>query len=260
MSNRVKVRMDRGRDYSTVHGERASDDPFANTHFVQDGLPFDAEGFLLLEHPDYEADKGDRCSDKAAELRAKAHKKIRIAEKKEAKRKAEEAEQARRNPRRSRSAPVAPAPTARRAPPPPAPSETYIGAPPALPVPAAPGSEPLSGDVLPPPGDDPDLDADDIESEDEDDDADYLGDDGDEDDDDADDEDGDKQPNIEAYLRGDADSDIQWHILTNLIAARWGRRVKDLPTALEFMIIEEDGPKIVPIAQLSPRLRSKLPR
>lgn len=48
----AKVRMDRSRDYATVHGERAQGDLHAMVQFVQDGLPFDAQGFLIADHPD----------------------------------------------------------------------------------------------------------------------------------------------------------------------------------------------------------------
>lgn len=47
-----KVRMDRSRDYSTIHGERPAGDRHAAVHFYQDRLPFDSQGFLIVEHPD----------------------------------------------------------------------------------------------------------------------------------------------------------------------------------------------------------------
>lgn len=47
-----KLRLDRGRDFSSVHGERAPGDRHATVHFYQDLLPFDAQGFLLMDHPD----------------------------------------------------------------------------------------------------------------------------------------------------------------------------------------------------------------
>lgn len=46
-----KIRMDKGREFATVHGERAPDDPFKKVHFMQDGLPHDAHGILILDHP-----------------------------------------------------------------------------------------------------------------------------------------------------------------------------------------------------------------
>ena len=47
-----QVTLDKSRDYSTVHGERAPDDIHARVRFFQDGLPFDAEGVLMANHPD----------------------------------------------------------------------------------------------------------------------------------------------------------------------------------------------------------------
>lgn len=49
---RVPVRMDRSRSFATVHGERGPSDLHAGVHFYQDGIPFDAQGFLLFDHPD----------------------------------------------------------------------------------------------------------------------------------------------------------------------------------------------------------------
>lgn len=51
-----RLRMDRARYYSTVHGERVPDDRHAGVHFYQDGLPFDAQGFFV---PDILDDKND---------------------------------------------------------------------------------------------------------------------------------------------------------------------------------------------------------
>ena len=47
-----KVRMDRSRDFSSIHGERSPSDRHAMVHFYQDRLPFDAQGFLIPDHPD----------------------------------------------------------------------------------------------------------------------------------------------------------------------------------------------------------------
>ena len=47
-----KVSLDRSRDIATVHGDRTPDDLHAKVRFYQDGLPFDAEGFLIADHPD----------------------------------------------------------------------------------------------------------------------------------------------------------------------------------------------------------------
>lgn len=43
------LRMDRSRDHATVHGERPADDPHVNVHFMQDGMPFDARGYLIYD-------------------------------------------------------------------------------------------------------------------------------------------------------------------------------------------------------------------
>lgn len=52
MTNASCVTLDKSRDFSTVHGERAPDDLHARVRFFQDGLPFDAEGVLMADHPD----------------------------------------------------------------------------------------------------------------------------------------------------------------------------------------------------------------
>lgn len=59
----VKVRMDRSRTYAEVHGQRSPGDPHQTVHFYQEGLPYDAEGFLIFEHPDYQDAKegAKRC-------------------------------------------------------------------------------------------------------------------------------------------------------------------------------------------------------
>lgn len=44
-----RLRMDKSKYYSSVHGERATDDAHAKVHFYQDGLPFDGEGLLLVD-------------------------------------------------------------------------------------------------------------------------------------------------------------------------------------------------------------------
>lgn len=67
-----KVRMDRGREFASVHGERAPEDPFKHVHFMQDGLPFDAHGHMLLTHPMITAD-----TEEAEQLRRIVDKKIR---------------------------------------------------------------------------------------------------------------------------------------------------------------------------------------
>lgn len=51
-----QVRMDKSREFSTVHGERTPDDPHAGVHFYQDGLPFDSLGILVANHPELTAE------------------------------------------------------------------------------------------------------------------------------------------------------------------------------------------------------------
>lgn len=50
------VRLDRSRDFSTIHGERRPGDAHHAVHFYQYGLPFDAHGELIADHPEIEAD------------------------------------------------------------------------------------------------------------------------------------------------------------------------------------------------------------
>jgi hypothetical protein len=50
------ARMDKSMPYGEVHGERVPDDRHANVHFFQNGLPFNAQGVLLHDHPDVERD------------------------------------------------------------------------------------------------------------------------------------------------------------------------------------------------------------
>lgn len=75
-----RVRMDRSRSYSTIHGERGPDDKHAGVCFYQDGLPVDAEGFFIFDHPDL-AEKGP-IGDKR---RATAIRKLEKARKQQAK-------------------------------------------------------------------------------------------------------------------------------------------------------------------------------
>lgn len=51
-----KIKMDRSRSYGTVHGSIAPGQPYFGAAMIQDGLYFDAQGHLLIEHPDYEGD------------------------------------------------------------------------------------------------------------------------------------------------------------------------------------------------------------
>lgn len=47
----VVVKLDHTKDFATVHGERAPDDPSYGICYMQNGLPFDAEESLLADHP-----------------------------------------------------------------------------------------------------------------------------------------------------------------------------------------------------------------
>jgi hypothetical protein len=49
MASASKLRMDRSKPFGTVHGERLPGDIHQNTHFYQDGMPFDANGHLILD-------------------------------------------------------------------------------------------------------------------------------------------------------------------------------------------------------------------
>lgn len=63
----VRLRMDKSKYFSTVHGERAAGDPHAKIHFYQDGLPFDGEGLLLVDLvPDDKRELVDRRLKKLA--------------------------------------------------------------------------------------------------------------------------------------------------------------------------------------------------
>lgn len=46
------IRMDRSRDFGTVHGDRPHGDAHYKVAFYQDGLPYDPQGLLMLDHPD----------------------------------------------------------------------------------------------------------------------------------------------------------------------------------------------------------------
>jgi hypothetical protein len=52
MSATPQVRMDKSRTFATVHGDRLAGDTHQNVHFYQDGLPFDAKGMLVADHPE----------------------------------------------------------------------------------------------------------------------------------------------------------------------------------------------------------------
>ena len=68
-----KIRIDKGRAYATVHGDRQPKDPHAAVHYTQDGLYYDAAGILILDHPDYDGRSHD-----ADQMRRKLEKKIRL--------------------------------------------------------------------------------------------------------------------------------------------------------------------------------------
>lgn len=52
------IRIDRTRPMSTVHGDRTPDDPHYRVHFMQQGLPFDANGRLIPDDGKTEPFKG----------------------------------------------------------------------------------------------------------------------------------------------------------------------------------------------------------
>ena len=54
-----QIRMDRSRPFATVHGDRGPGDPHAGVHFYQDGLPHDAQGFLIFDEHMYEGNDKD---------------------------------------------------------------------------------------------------------------------------------------------------------------------------------------------------------
>lgn len=74
------VRMDKSRDFATVHGERVPGSPHANVHFYQNGLPFDSQGILIHDHDDFELGK-DKPSAHALMIRARAENLIQKAAK-----------------------------------------------------------------------------------------------------------------------------------------------------------------------------------
>jgi hypothetical protein len=64
-----RVRMDRSRSFSTVHGDRVPGDPHCGVMYVQDGIPCDAEGYFIFDHPDMlkkgpEGDKRRKMAEK----------------------------------------------------------------------------------------------------------------------------------------------------------------------------------------------------
>jgi hypothetical protein len=51
-----KVRLDKSRTFSTVHGDRPAGDPHANVSYYQDGLPYGGDEVLVSDHPEVQAD------------------------------------------------------------------------------------------------------------------------------------------------------------------------------------------------------------
>jgi hypothetical protein len=43
----IVLRLDRSKRFSTVHGDRPLDDPHVNVSYIQDDLPYDADGILV---------------------------------------------------------------------------------------------------------------------------------------------------------------------------------------------------------------------
>lgn len=84
-----QIKMDRSRDYSTVHGDRGPGDPHRHVHFYQNGLPFNAQGILVIDHPEMteESPEGEK-------RRAAAEKLIRRAMKHQAKAEPDDADRA----------------------------------------------------------------------------------------------------------------------------------------------------------------------
>lgn len=75
----VLVRMDKSRTFSTIHGDRLEGDVHQHVHFYQDGLPFDARGVLIPDHPDVAKSKKlqelvERKMKKAAQAKPVARK------------------------------------------------------------------------------------------------------------------------------------------------------------------------------------------
>lgn len=66
--------LDKSRSHATVHGERGPDDRDAGVHFVQDGLPLDAQGFLVEGHHSLQGE-----TKQATKLREIAERKLKKA-------------------------------------------------------------------------------------------------------------------------------------------------------------------------------------
>jgi len=70
MSSNPRLRIDKSRPHSTIHGERGPDDPHKLSAFHQDGIYFDAQG-LHLDHL-IEDDKTRALVDKRLKRQTKA--------------------------------------------------------------------------------------------------------------------------------------------------------------------------------------------
>lgn len=66
--------LDKSRDFGTLHGDRGQGDPDHGVHFMQDGLPLDAQGFLVAHHATLQGE-----SKEATKLRELAERKLKRA-------------------------------------------------------------------------------------------------------------------------------------------------------------------------------------
>lgn len=70
----MRISMDRSRPFSEIYGARGPGDPHQNCHYIQDGLFFDAEGMLILDHVDYETQNREgQLKRQALEKKIKRH-------------------------------------------------------------------------------------------------------------------------------------------------------------------------------------------
>ena len=76
------VRLDKSRDFATVHGDRPPGDPHLNVGFYQNGLPYNYEEKLIADHPEVERDpKKKELAEKLLKRAAKqAKNKVATAE------------------------------------------------------------------------------------------------------------------------------------------------------------------------------------
>lgn len=86
MEEHPQIRLlDKSRAFSTIHGERGPSDPDHGVHFLQDGLPLDAQGFLVAHHQDLQGEtkqaiKLREIAARKLEKAAKAQQKVDKAE------------------------------------------------------------------------------------------------------------------------------------------------------------------------------------